>query len=88
LPLAAALAKWETALDARPSSRPTSPAAGLNVLGFMDVVALPPPNADAAEAVIPGDGSLDGPSMDAEAGSMRDARACDHQRPTRPFLST
>lgn len=43
--------------------------------GFVDV----PTDAEAAEAVQPGDGSLDDPSANAEAGSMRDTTAGDHR---------
>ena len=39
--------------------------------GFMDVVASFPPDAEASEAVEPGDRALDNPAMNTEAGAVR-----------------
>lgn len=39
--------------------------------GFVDVVASFPADAQAAEAVQPGDGALDDPAEDAQAGAVR-----------------
>ncbi|KJK41027.1 hypothetical protein UK15_04370 [Streptomyces variegatus] len=39
--------------------------------GFVDVVASLPADAQAAEAVQPGDGAFDDPAEDAQAGAMR-----------------
>ncbi len=47
--------------------------------GFVDVVASFPADAETAEAVQPGDGPLDDPAVDAEAGAVWDAAAGDHR---------
>lgn len=44
---------------------------------FVDVVASFPPDAEASEAVEPGDRALDNPSMDPEAGTVRYSAAGD-----------
>jgi len=45
--------------------------------GFVDVVAAFPADAEPFHAVVPGDGPLDHPPVDAEAGAVRCAAAGD-----------
>ncbi|MET4673914.1 hypothetical protein ABID94_006838 [Streptomyces sp. PvR018] len=45
----------------------------------MDVVASFPPDAEASEAVEPGDRALDNPAMDPETGTVRYSAAGDDQ---------
>lgn len=47
--------------------------------GFVDIVASFPADAEASEAVEPGNGALDDPAVNAQAGAVWDSTAGDHR---------